>query len=125
MVSIASEKYARLTTFTKDGRPKHTPVWIADIGAGRIGTTTDDDSWKIRRIRKKPRVELTASDGKGNVEEKSQTVTGIAVIVECTDPDYLHMESEFIKKYGFMYRVFRFIRKIRGKTPCGIAITLD
>ena len=125
MTDIASEKYVRLTTFTKDGQPKHTPVWIADTGSGKVATTTDDDSWKIKRIRRTAKVELAASDGKGNVGEGSATFSGQATLVDCSDPEYAHIESAFIEKYGMVYRLFRLIRKIRGKTACGISITID
>lgn len=125
MSDLSAAKYARITTFTKDGRAKHTPVWIAELQSGDIATTTDDDSWKVRRIRNTSRVELAVSNGRGIVEEPGKTFTGSARIIDCADPEYLNMERAFVRKYGLMYRVFRLIRGIRGKTACGIAVTLD
>ncbi len=122
---LSAEKYVRLTSFTRDGRPKNTPVWAADLGDGRLGTTTDSDSWKVRRIARTPRVEITASDGRGDVEPHAVTVAGQADIVSSQDPRYSRMESALLSKYGLMYRVFRLIRRIRGKTPCGIVFTPD
>jgi hypothetical protein len=124
-MNVAAEKYVRLTTFTKDGRPKHTPVWIAAADNGGVATTTDDDSWKVKRIRNTKRVELVASDGKGNVEEPATPIVGQATIIDHHDPEFEQIESAFISKYGLMYKIFRLIRRIRGKTPCGITIMLE
>lgn len=52
---VAKSRYIRLTTFTKDGRPKPTAVWAAPDGE-RLLVITDDGSWKTKRIRNTPRV---------------------------------------------------------------------
>ena len=36
--------------------------------------------------------------------------------------DAVGLSSAFVEKYGFQYRLFRLIRKLRRKTPCGIAM---
>ena len=125
MQDVASQKYVRLTTFTKDGRPKHTPVWIAGLSGDLVGTTTDDDSWKVKRLRNTGVVELTPSDAKGNVDSGLQPLSGSAKIVDYSHADYQRLEAAFVEKYGIQYRLFRFIRKLRGKTPCGIVVALD
>lgn len=122
---ISAQKYVRLTTFTGDKRPKHTPVWVARLHEGVVGTTTDDDSWKVKRLKKTPKVELVPSDSKGNVADGRESLSGSAKIMACTDPDYAKLEAAFVEKYGIQYRLFRFIRKLRGKAACGILITLD
>jgi uncharacterized protein len=58
---VAASKYIRLTTFTKDGRPKPTAVWAAPDG-DRLLLITDDGSWKTKRIRNTPRVTIQRSD---------------------------------------------------------------
>jgi PPOX class probable F420-dependent enzyme len=123
--SVSENRYIRLTTFTADGRRKHTPVWIALWKDGVIGTTTDDDSWKVRRLRKTPNVEIAPSDSKGQVDEAGVTRTGTAEAVPVSDPDYEILEAALLRKYGLQYRLFRFIRKLRGKTACAIAIRLN
>ena len=52
-----SEKYLLLTTFTKDGRPKPTPVWGVPEG-DKLLISTDDGSWKTKRINNTPRVTI-------------------------------------------------------------------
>ena len=36
---IAGSQYILLTTFTKDGRPKPTPIWAAPDGNGPVSYT--------------------------------------------------------------------------------------
>ncbi|MEO8814561.1 MAG: PPOX class F420-dependent oxidoreductase [Mycobacterium sp.] len=54
---VYREKYLLLTTFTKDGTPKSTPVWGAPDG-DQLLIITDDGSWKTKRIRNTPRVTI-------------------------------------------------------------------
>ena len=121
---LADEKYVRLTTFTRDGRRKDTPVWIAHWSDKLMGTTTDDDSWKVKRVRGTQRIEVAPSDSRGKVLDGIEAAAGTAAIVAASDPRYADLELAFIEKYGFQYRLFRLIRKIRGKTPCGISISV-
>ena len=61
-MSVGENKYVALTTFTKDGRRKNCPVWIVDLGEGKVGFTTESTSWKAKRITNTPAVELIASN---------------------------------------------------------------
>ena len=47
---VSKAQYVLLTTFTKDGRPKPTPIWIARDG-DRALVITEKNSWKAKRIR--------------------------------------------------------------------------
>ena len=51
---VAGSEYILLTTFTKDGREKPTPIWAAPDGDGLI-VITQEKSWKVKRIRNTPR----------------------------------------------------------------------
>jgi len=83
---LGRERYVRLTTWTADGRPKHTPVWVVGVAphpevAGQVAFTTGSRSWKVRRIAENPKVELQASDTDGGVLPGSAPVTGTATVV--------------------------------------------
>lgn len=66
MTTIADETYVVLTTFTKDGRAKPTPVWIVPFeGAAAVWTTAG--SWKVKRVRGTGRVRVQGSDLRGRV----------------------------------------------------------
>jgi PPOX class probable F420-dependent enzyme len=48
-------KYLSITSFRRDGTGKATPVWFVREG-GRLLVETDAGSYKVRRIRRNPRV---------------------------------------------------------------------
>jgi PPOX class probable F420-dependent enzyme len=50
-----------MRSFRKDGTPVDTPLWVVYIG-GRLGSYTDDRSFKAKRLRRNPRVEVAACD---------------------------------------------------------------
>ena len=128
--AIADEKYARLTTFTKDGRRKESPVWIAHLGDGTVGLTTGTKTWKVKRIRNTPAVELTPCDSRGNVMSGALSVTGTAQVV--MESDLVPVASAIRAKYGIPAALIsgtgRFL-KFFGFRPygddCGIRIRLD
>lgn len=130
MPAIADQRYVRITTFTKDGERKHTPVWIADLGDGTVGFTTGIDSWKVKRIRHTPRVELTPSDARGRVAEGATTVTGTARVV--SGDEFAAVAAAIKAKYGFQVtmihvagKIAKLFRRTMGVANCGIVITLD
>ena len=128
MSDLSSETYVRLTTFTKDGRRKEAPVWIAALGDDRIGLSAAGGTWKVKRIRTTPNVELAASDGKGQVKDAARTITGTARLV--AGAEYAAVESALLAKYGVQFRLFRAAAKIgkrfgRREDLCGIVITPD
>ena len=73
--NVANSKYLLLNTFTKDGRPKPTPVWgVAD--GDKLLVITDDGSWKTKRIRNTPRVTIQRSYALG--KPKGEPVEAVA-----------------------------------------------
>ena len=128
--AITDMKYVRLTTFTKDGRRKESPVWIAHLGDGTVGITTGTDTWKVKRIRNTPTVELAPSDSRGNVKSDAISVTGTATLV--TGTDLIPVASAIRAKYGIQAGLISELGrllKLVGIRPygdeCGIVIKLD
>ena len=128
-MSIATEKYVRLTTFTRDGRRKESPVWIAEIDDGAVGFTTGLGSWKVKRINNTPSVELTPSDAKGRIGDDAESVTGQARVV--TGSEFATVATAIKVKYGFQVSVMLALSrlgKLIGKgdaSNCAIIVTLD
>lgn len=112
MPSLSSEKYVRLTTFTKAGERKEVPVWIADLGDGTVGFTTGANSWKVKRMRNTPNVELTPSDMRGRVKDGAATTEGTAVIVEAGDVS--RVRAAVKAKYGFQMTMIGLVDKVKG-----------
>ena len=128
MTELGAETYVRLTTFTRDGRPKPTPVWIADLGDGTLGFTTAVDSWKVKRIHNTPSVELVPSDSRGNVDADATPVSAIAEvrIGNAAAPVVAAIKG----KYGWQYTAIGIVERVRrlgrgrGET-CGVVLTLE
>ena len=106
---MSKAQYVLLTTFTKDGRPKPTPIWIARDG-DRAVVITEKNSWKVKRIRNTPRVTLAVCDMKGKV--KGPTIEATATVLDDSHTEAVYHAIN--KRYGIIGRVFTFFSKLRG-----------
>ncbi len=106
---VSKAQYVLLTTFTKDGRPKPTPIWIAYDG-GRAVMITEKKSWKVKRIRNTPRVTLAVCDMRGNV--KGEAVEAKAAVLDDSHTESVYQAIN--KRYGIVGRIFTFFSKLRG-----------
>ena len=59
-------KYLSLTSFRRDGTGVATPVWFVETG-GRLLVETDAASYKVRRIRRDPRVTIAPCTATGRL----------------------------------------------------------
>lgn len=75
---VYRSKFILLTTFTKDGRAKPTPV-RGTPEDGKLLVFTGRDSWKIKRIRNTPRVTIAACSRLGR--STSDPVDAIATVL--------------------------------------------
>ena len=106
---VSKAQYVLLTTFTKDGRPKPTPIWIARDG-DRAVVITEKNAWKVKRIRNTPRVTLAVCDMKGRV--KGDPVEAVATVLDDSETDGVY--RAITKRYGIVGRVFSIFSKLRG-----------
>jgi hypothetical protein len=116
---VSKAKYILLTTFTKDGRPKPTPIWAAPDG-DRLIVITEADAWKVKRIRNTPRVTLAVCDMRGR--PKSEAVEATAAILDKSENDRIY--QAIIKRYGIVGRVFSLFSKLRGGEKNNIGLEL-
>lgn len=116
---VSKAQYVLLTTFTKDGRPKPTPIWIARDG-DRALVITEKNAWKVKRIRNTPRVTLAICDMKGKV--KSDTVEAVATVLPESETETVYQAIN--QRYGIVGRIFNFFSKLRGgaKRTVGLEI---
>ena len=128
-MSIADQRYVRLTTWTTDGHPRHVPVWVVELGGSRVGFTTGSGSWKVCRLRHDPAVELQASNMGGTVTEGSTAVSGTAEVVD--GDAYREVRTAIRRKYGIQYVVISLagaLGRLLGRKPvedCAVIVTLD
>lgn len=116
---IAKARYVLLTTFTKDGRPKSTPIWAAPDG-GSLLVITEEDSWKVKRIRHTAQVRLAACDIRGN--PKSEPVEATATILDKAETDRVYRAIG--QRYGIVGKVFNVVSKLRGGRERNVGLRL-
>lgn len=117
---IAKSDYLLLTTFTKDGRPKPTPVWAAPDG-DRLLVITQESSWKVKRIRNTPRVTLAVCDMRGR--PKGEAIEAVAAVLDKTHNGAVY--DAIGRRYPIVGRVFNLFSKLRGgmRTNVGLALS--
>jgi PPOX class probable F420-dependent enzyme len=116
---VAKSEYILLTTFTKDGRPKPTPIWAAPDG-DRLLVITQEQSWKVKRIRNTPRVTVAACDMRGNA--KSEAVEAAASILDKSANGATY--DAIGKRYGLLGKTFNVFSKLRGGMTKNVTIEL-
>ena len=118
---LASGKYLLITTFRRDGRSVPTPVWVVRDG-DYLGVWTVADSGKVKRIRNRADVLVSACDVRGNAS--GEQAPGRAEIL--TTEQTAHYRELLARKYGLLGRITLLGSRIRrGKDgTVGIRITL-
>jgi uncharacterized protein len=67
LAQFADQKYLSLESYRKNGSPVRTPVWFAEEN-GTLYVYTEEDSGKMKRIRRNPRVRIAPCDMRGNLK---------------------------------------------------------
>ena len=116
---LAKAQYILLTTFTKDGKPKPTPIWAA-ADKDRLLVITQEESWKVKRIRNTARVTLAACTMIGH--PTSEAVEGAAVILDKSQTAAVY--DAIGKRDGIVGKVFNFFSKLRGGMENNVGLEL-
>jgi PPOX class probable F420-dependent enzyme len=116
---VSKARYILLTTFTKDGRPKPTAVGAAPDG-DRLLVHTEEDSWKVTRIRNTPRVTVAVCDMRGR--PKGEPVEAVAKVLDKAEA--ADVQRAITKRYGLFGRLFDVYLKLSGvdKKSVGVEI---
>ena len=117
---VAKSEYVLLTTFTKDGRPKPTAIWVAPDDRGRVVAITQEKSWKVKRIRNTPRVTIAECDRGG--KPKGEAVEAVAVILDKSETQTVY--DAIGNRYGILGKVFNVFSKLRGGMKNNVGIEL-
>ena len=116
---VAKAQYVLLTTFTKDGRPKPTPIWAASDG-DRLLVISEEKAWKVKRIRNTPRVTLAVCDIRGR--PKSEPIKATATILDKSHTGAVY--DAIAREYGLIGRVFNFFSRLRGGMQNNVGLEL-
>jgi PPOX class probable F420-dependent enzyme len=121
-VPFAAEKYVSLETFKRDGTGVKTPVWAAPHEGGLV-VFTAGDSFKVKRLRRDPRIRVAACDVRGIV--RGEWRDGRGRIMERGEIARAH--AALRAKYGFMMVMTDFFAGIAGRIPKReyLALTFD
>lgn len=123
--SLADEKFVSLTTWKNSGEKVASAMWLARDGDALV-MWTPADSWKVKRLRRDSRVELTPCGRTGKVDEGAKTTPGSAIVD--ADPTETARVKQLIKaKYGFEFHMITCLERIiaRGsKDRVVVRITL-
>jgi PPOX class probable F420-dependent enzyme len=122
--SLADAKYFSLRSFKKDGAPVDTPVWFAALD-GRCVVFTDGTSYKVKRIRRNPRVQVARCDMRGKV--LGPWLAGSARPVENEPTLVAGAYAALNAKYGLMMRLGTLFATLSGRVGRRLIleITLD
>ena len=113
VAAVADAKYVLLTTYRKDGTAVATPLWACRDGADLVMWTVTD-SYKVKRLRRDPRVQVQACDVRGK-SVAGPEVAGTAEIV-----DGAPIAQLIKRKYG----VFGWITVVGSKLRRGASGTV-
>ena len=105
--SVVSEhKYCLLTSYRKDGTPVSTPVWFG-IEGERLYVRSGGQDWKVKRIRRNPRVLVAPCTARGR--PVGDPMVGVARVL---DPDeWPRAESALRAHYGLGRKLYRLSRR--------------
>jgi PPOX class probable F420-dependent enzyme len=120
--SLARERYVALTTFRRDGTTTSTPVWIVSDDGERLLVWTGAETWKVKRIRRDPRVRVAPSDGRGR--PRGEARDGVARVLE----ESALVERLMLEKYGWQKRATDLAARIGAalrRRPPRRAVTLE
>jgi uncharacterized protein len=115
LAELAAERYVSLTTFKRDGSTASTPVWVVTDDGRRLLVWSGATTWKVKRIRRDPRVRVAACDIRGNV--RGEAIDGTARLL---GPEAGQLVQGLLRrKYGVVKRSLdalnTFMRKLSRK----------
>lgn len=114
------QAFLNLETFRKDGTGVKTPVWFVQDG-DLLYVRTVADSWKVKRVRNNPQVNVAPCKGQGDpvgewVPAQAQRLTDVAREAE--------INQLLNKKYGLQKRAFDALGKLRKDQMAVLEIKL-
>jgi PPOX class probable F420-dependent enzyme len=121
-MGLADGRCISLTTFKRDGTPVATPMWVVRDGT-RLFVRTGATTWKVKRLRRDPRVLVAPCDSRGKLQGPQVEGTG-RIAEELPLVDRLMREKYRWQDSG-LGLFGRLTRAITRKPRNQVAIELD
>lgn len=116
---LAAGKYLLVTSYRKDGTPVATPVWVVRDGDA-LGVWTTADSWKVKRIRRRPDVLVGPCDVRGR-PTGGQIPATARIGDTATTERYRNLIA---RKYGIVGRLTLLGSRLRRGPTGAVGITV-
>ena len=128
MEELDEARYISLTTFKMDGSPVATPVWITGA-EGSYAFTTGGNSWKARRMRRNPSVEVQVCGMRGRVLPDATRYVGTGQL-DSSPAAVASAERALAAKYGWQFHATKFVERVmwrfgRGEGQQAVAVHLS
>jgi PPOX class probable F420-dependent enzyme len=104
-------RYVNLLSYKRDGAGAQTPVWAAPLD-GKLVIFTGGDSYKVKRIRRNPKVRLARCDARGNLQ--GPWLDGTCAIVD-DGARQARIVDALKSKYGWQMRMLDFFSTLSGR----------
>ncbi len=119
LTAFQNQKYLNLETFRRDGRGVKTPVWFVLREIGAFYVYTEAASWKVKRLRRNPRVRIAPCDMRGNVTGEWQAATATLV-----SGDEEQAANRLLDQKYFLKKIFNLLTKLNRHKRVMIKIEL-
>ncbi len=116
---VIGSKYVLLTTFTKDGRPKPTPIRGVAVD-DKLLVFTGSDSWKVKRLRNNLQVRVAACTFRG--QPTNEGVPAVATLLDRAGTE--HVFDKLCQQYGWARWFYATFTKIAGGLDKRIGIEI-
>lgn len=110
---LGASQYVSLTTYRKDGSAVATPLWVVRDGAA-LAVWTPTESWKVKRIRRDPRVSVAPCTFRGQLI--GEPVAGRAELMTAAETE--RVRDLIRRKYG-LYGRLTIWASLRRRGPQG------
>jgi PPOX class probable F420-dependent enzyme len=109
---LEDAEYINLRSFKRDGAPVDTPVWCAPL-EGKLVIFTLRESYKVKRVRRNPKVQVARCDVRGRLFGAWHEGTCRALEAE---PEHeVRAYAALTRKYGWKMRVGNFFSTLSGR----------
>ena len=108
---IDNAKYISFTSYKRDGTAVSLPVWVVPFEGGHA-FTTDAEAWKVKRVRRDPRVAVSVCDIRGKVAEGATVHEGTAEVL--LGDDARRVLAAISRKYRIGSALIAALGAVRG-----------
>lgn len=118
MKTFEKQQFISIESFRKNGEGVKTPVWFVQEGE-TLYAWTEMDSWKVKRIRRNPRVRIAPCKYSGELLGEQVEAVGA---VDDSGEAQAHLVDLMSKKYGLQFRFLRWLNMRRGGKYTALSI---